>query len=60
MQKLREIRERQGLSQDELAEKSGVSRVTISMLETGSQENAKTKTLFKLAAALNVSIDSFF
>lgn len=60
MNKLKQIREQKGLSQNELAEKSGVSRVTISMLETGAQENAKTRTLLKLATALGVSVDSFF
>lgn len=60
MYKLKILREQQGLSQEELAAKAGISRVTVSLLETGSEDNAKTKTLLKLAKALNVSMEAFF
>ena len=60
MEKLKQIREEKGFSQIELAEKSGVSRVTISMLETGTQKNTTANTLLRLSEALGVPIDDFF
>lgn len=45
------------MTQAVLAEKSGVSRVTISRLETGELEETTLGTLSKLANALCVSID---
>ncbi len=50
--KLRYIRERQGLSQTDLSEKSGVAQATISNLEKG--RPARFVTMRKLAAALKV------
>ena len=60
MEKLKEFREKLGLSQDELAEKSGVSRVTISKLETGAQTVTTNSTIEKLAKALEKKIQDFF
>lgn len=57
--KLKECREKRGLTQEELAEKSQVSRVTISQLEQG-RENTTAKTLLKLAQALDTTIDDIF
>ena len=56
----KEIREGKRLTQDELAKKSGVSRSIICGLETGRTKTTTTKTLFKIAAALNVSINDLF
>ena len=50
--KLRSIRERQGLSQTDLAERSGVTQATISNLEQG--RPARFVTMRKLAEALGV------
>jgi DNA-binding XRE family transcriptional regulator len=50
---LRRIRESQFLSQQELADRSGIHRVTIANLEGGRKE-ARFSTLRKLAAALGV------
>lgn len=58
--RIKELRERLGMSQEELANKAGISRVTLSGLETGTVEVASTKTLFKIAAALNSSVDEVF
>lgn len=60
MNKLKQLREEAGLSQEELSLKSGVSRVTISMLETGSQTNTTANTLIKLANALDKKVADFF
>ena len=56
----KEIREGKRLTQDELPKKSGVSRSIICGLETGRTKTTTTKTLFKIAAVLNVSINDLF
>ena len=58
--KIKEVREARGLTQEELAENSGVSRGTISALENGAVRTTTTKTLVKLALALGVSVDQIF
>jgi transcriptional regulator with XRE-family HTH domain len=50
---LRNLRRRAVMSQEDLAEKSGVARDTISKLETG-QRGAYPSTIRKLAAGLEV------
>lgn len=50
---LRRFRQRAVLSQDQLAEKSGVARDTISKLENG-QRRAYPSTIRKLATGLEV------
>ena len=42
--KIRELREAKKMTQGELADKSGVSRGTISALENGSMRNTTSKT----------------
>ncbi len=51
--RLRGLRERAVMSQEELAERSGVARDTISKLETG-RRRAYPSTIRKLAAGLEV------
>ena len=51
LKRLREARERAALSQQQLAEKSGVSRYTIGRLENG-ERSARPTTTQKLAKAL--------
>jgi transcriptional regulator with XRE-family HTH domain len=50
---LRDLRRRAVMSQEDLAERSGVARDTISKLETG-QRGAYPSTIRKLAAGLEV------
>jgi transcriptional regulator with XRE-family HTH domain len=50
---LRELRDRASLSQEELAERAGVSRATIADLERGARK-PHPKTRRKLAEALGV------
>jgi transcriptional regulator with XRE-family HTH domain len=52
LSRLRAIRERKALTQDELAELAGVSRQTVVKLEGGLQP--RPPTVRKLAAALGV------
>ena len=58
--RIRECREAQHLSQQALAEKSGVSRATISGLESGTIQVTTTETLLKLASALNTKVSDIF
>ena len=57
---IREIRNDRRMSQEELAEKSGVSRATISGLETNPDVITTTETLQKIAKALDVKVSDFF
>lgn len=58
--KIKEIRESKHMTQDELAQKSGISRVAISAMENGVERNTTSRTLVKLAEALGVTIDQIF
>lgn len=53
-------REEMGLTQEELSLKANVSRPTISMIETNSLENIESKTMLKLAIALECDIGDIF
>jgi transcriptional regulator with XRE-family HTH domain len=58
--RLRELRESKNMTQEELSEKAGVSRTIIWRLEQDKNHNATTKTLYKIAEALGVTVDSLF
>lgn len=58
--RVKEIREKRGMTQEALAAESGVSRATISALEKGTERNTTSKTLSKLAKALGVSLEELF
>lgn len=58
--RLKEVREYKGISQEELAEKSGVSRTTISELETEKKEVTTNITLEKIAKALEEKVSNIF
>ena len=53
-------REELGFTQDELSKKSKVSRQTISVIENNNLENIESKTMFKLAVALECDIGDIF
>ncbi len=53
-----ELREARELTQDQLHRRSGVSRVTISKLETGQIGTPRLGTLRRLAEALDVPVQS--
>ena len=57
--RIREVRESLGVSQEELAEKSGVSRATLWRLEMLGKD-AKVNTLNKIARALGVKVTDLF
>ena len=58
MQNLKFLRTKAGLTQEQLAQKAGVSRVTIALLESGKTREVKSSTIIKLADALNIDIDT--
>lgn len=58
--RIKEVRESKNMTQEELADKSGVSRGTISALENGSMRNTTSKTLLKLAQALDTRVECIF
>lgn len=58
--RLRQAREELGMTQEELAKKSGISRATISMLENGRSSCVKTATLVKLADTLGKRVSDLF
>ena len=59
-EKIRKIREELRMSQEELAEKSHISRQTISAIESGRATSVMTGTLEAIAKALDVSVTEFF
>lgn len=58
--KIKERREELKMTQEELAQKSGVSRQTISSIENGKYENALVGTLAAIANALDTTVDKIF
>lgn len=53
---LKKIREAKGLTQGELAKKSGISRITINRIENGTQKDIMVGNLNKLAIALECKV----
>ena len=58
--RIKEEREIQGISQEELSKKSTISRTIISGLETGKIDTVTNITLEKIADALNKKITEIF
>lgn len=58
--RIKELREQKKMTQEELSAASGVSRVTIALIEAGTTKNASGQTLLKIATALGTTIDSLF
>jgi transcriptional regulator with XRE-family HTH domain len=56
VRRLKELRRFRALSQEELAEESGVGRATISRIERG-ETGAHGRTLRRLAKALGVGVE---
>lgn len=54
---LKRIREERGISQEELAERCGMSKSQLSKLETGSQKNPHLETVVTISSALGVSME---
>lgn len=54
--RVKEYREKQGMTQEELSKKAEVSRQILSDLESGREVNTTVATLQKLANVLNCNI----
>lgn len=59
MIRLRELRIQKGLTQQELATKSGIAQGIISGIESGATQNPRFDTVVKLADALNCPLTDF-
>lgn len=57
---VKDRREYLNMSQTELAIKSGVSRQTISLIENNNLDNIESKTMIKIAIALNCDVGDIF
>lgn len=60
MNKIREFREKQNMTQQELSEKSGISRAYISQLENNNSLIVKSSTMLAIANALKKPVGSIF
>ena len=58
--RIREMRKEKKMSQEELCKKAKVSRGILSELETGKRTVTSTKTLSKIAEALECSVTDIF
>lgn len=58
--RIKECREAEKMTQEELSEKAGVSRTIISGLESGTIKVTTTETLLKIAQALNKKVADIF
>lgn len=58
--RIKEVRKERGLSQEELCKRANVSRALLSDLETGKRTVTSTKTLIKLAKALECEVSYIF
>lgn len=54
---LREIRKKRGISQAELARRTGISQGVISYIECGRTKHPRVDTMQAIAAALNCTVD---
>lgn len=58
--RIKELREKKKLTQEQLSQMSGVSRATIIHLENNEEHEAKVGTLNSLANALGVPVSKLF
>lgn len=58
--KLKEVRQKRGITQEELAKKSGVLKATILDLEDGKIKNVSASTIVNLSKVLNCKVSDIF
>lgn len=56
-EKVKALRMRKGMTQEELSKKAGISRQTLNYIETGKTVNITVSTLMKLAEVLECKAD---
>lgn len=57
-QNIKRLRKQHKLSQEDLAQKAGITYSTLIKIESGANSNPTIKTLHKIAIALNVNVDA--
>ncbi len=57
--RLAQLRREQGMTQEQLADKSGLDRVAIANIETGIRRPTVT-TVYRLAKGMGVKVEDFF
>lgn len=57
-EKVKALRMRKGMTQEELSKKAGISRQTLNYIETGKTVNITVATLMKLAEVLECKADN--
>lgn len=57
---IKELREKRGLSYEQLAQKSGVAKSYIQKIESNANVNPSARILCKLAKALDVEVEKLF
>jgi transcriptional regulator with XRE-family HTH domain len=57
-QNIKKLRKKHKLSQEDLAQKAGITYSTLIKIESGANNNPTVKTIKQIASALNVTIDS--
>lgn len=60
MNKIKYFREKQNMSQEQLAQKSGISRQTISALENNENYDVRIGTMVSIADALGKKVQDIF
>lgn len=58
--RLREVRKKSGISQEELSKRTGLSRTTLSKIESNEEAVVTTETIVKLAEAFDVKPSDIF
>lgn len=56
-ERIKRLREQHGFSQDRLAAKAGIGRITLSRIETGHEQSPRFDTLERIAEALDVGLE---
>ncbi len=56
MFRIKELRAKSGITQEKLAEMTGITRIYLSELENGHKNNPSTQLLKKIATALGVKV----
>lgn len=57
---VKRVREQLGLTQEDLSEKSGISRSVLANIENNRANNYTAKTMIAIADALNKRVDEIF
>lgn len=59
-ERIRELREKNHLTQVQLARRAATSQSMVARIESGSQDNLRMETLLRLATALGLELDIIF